>query len=311
MSTQPRYANLQDYVRVLRRRRFLIAAMVLVVTAATFLIDSQRAPVYQAEAALSYRDVAQDLDLIDNVSVPSRETADTQAAARAESLKRPSVAAAARRLLKTRVPRGCHQRGGEHTAREPDKLRGHSSQWGSPRFAARIANAYANVARSRANRQARARYAEATRILRRRYNAVARSAKRRANRNDPRAADDRFLASSLQERIARLESLREIAQAARIENSADVPVAPVSPRKLRDTVLGGLLGLTLGIILAFLLEALDRRVRNREELQEALGVPVLGGVSRKAMGTTALAKGEAFPRQDLEGFRMLRANVDF
>jgi len=45
-------------------------------------------------------------------------------------------------------------------------------------------------------------------------------------------------------------------------------------------VLGGLLGLLVGLGLAFLLESLDRRIRTREELEAAYGVPLLAEVPR-------------------------------
>src|SRR5439155_267548 len=52
-----------------------------------------------------------------------------------------------------------------------------------------------------------------------------------------------------------------------------------APRPVRNGVLGLLLGLILGIGLAFLWEALDTRVRTAEEIRERLGgIPLLGRV---------------------------------
>jgi Mrp family chromosome partitioning ATPase/capsular polysaccharide biosynthesis protein len=45
-------------------------------------------------------------------------------------------------------------------------------------------------------------------------------------------------------------------------------------------ILGGLLGLLVGLGLAFLLESLDRRIRTREELEAAYGAPLLAEVPR-------------------------------
>jgi receptor protein-tyrosine kinase len=186
-----------------------------------------------------------------------------------------------------------------------------TASWGNPRFVARLANEYARVGRRRTNDLARARFARAQRSLQDRFRAVSRVARRHDRNGDPQARDDRFLMASLQDRISRLESVRQIARPARIETVAEIPNIPVSPRPVRDTLLGALLGLTLGIVVAFLRDAIDRKMRTREDVHEVLGYPLLGTVSRKAMGMTALTIGDSFPRQDLESFRVLRANLDF
>jgi len=52
----------------------------------------------------------------------------------------------------------------------------------------------------------------------------------------------------------------------------------VRPRPKRNAILGALLGLVVGIGLAFLAEALDKRVRSEKEIEEALGIPLLGRI---------------------------------
>jgi Mrp family chromosome partitioning ATPase len=52
----------------------------------------------------------------------------------------------------------------------------------------------------------------------------------------------------------------------------------VRPRPKRNALLGGLLGLVIGIGLAFLVEALDKRVRSEKEIEEILGIPLLGRI---------------------------------
>jgi Mrp family chromosome partitioning ATPase len=74
-------------------------------------------------------------------------------------------------------------------------------------------------------------------------------------------------------------------------------------------VIGALLGLVLGLAIAFGVEALDRRVRRPDELEEALGLPLLATVpASKALGRgTGLASGSS--GSEAEAFRFLRENL--
>src|SRR5262249_59512127 len=54
----------------------------------------------------------------------------------------------------------------------------------------------------------------------------------------------------------------------------------VRPRPKRQALLAGLLGLVLGLALAFLAEALDRHVRSEHELDDALDLPLLARIPK-------------------------------
>jgi tyrosine-protein kinase len=56
---------------------------------------------------------------------------------------------------------------------------------------------------------------------------------------------------------------------------AEVPESPASPKPKRDTALGGIVGLLLGLGIVFLKEQLDERLRTREEAETATGLTVL------------------------------------
>jgi capsular exopolysaccharide synthesis family protein len=97
---------------------------------------------------------------------------------------------------------------------------------------------------------------------------------------------------------------------AELVQSADVPGVPSSPRPVRSTVLGAIVGLLLGVGLAFLLERFNRRLRDTEELAETYALPVLGTVSQ----SRALAiGGDPLPPSDreMDSFRMLRARLRY
>ena len=64
----------------------------------------------------------------------------------------------------------------------------------------------------------------------------------------------------------------------RVIDAAVVPTAPVKPDKGKNTLLGLIVGLALGIGLAFFLEYLDNTVKTPDDIKERLNIPYLGPV---------------------------------
>ena len=64
----------------------------------------------------------------------------------------------------------------------------------------------------------------------------------------------------------------------RLVEEAQVPVEPVSPKKMRNLLLGAVLGLFGGIGLAFFLEYMDQSVRTEEDIRQHFNLPVLAVV---------------------------------
>jgi capsular exopolysaccharide synthesis family protein len=98
---------------------------------------------------------------------------------------------------------------------------------------------------------------------------------------------------------------------------SDVPSSAVSPKPLRDALLGAVLGLLLGIGLAFLIDYLDDSVETRSEMQRAVGhgVPVLAEIPtvpgwKKKSGAYLITR--AVPSAPAaEAYRTLRTSVEF
>jgi capsular exopolysaccharide synthesis family protein len=87
--------------------------------------------------------------------------------------------------------------------------------------------------------------------------------------------------------------------------------SPVSPKPTRNIAFGIVIGLVLGIGVALLLEQLDRRVKHQDDISDAMGIPLLATVAkRKAFDRKHLGNGAMSP-EDLEAFRMLRANLRY
>ncbi len=86
----------------------------------------------------------------------------------------------------------------------------------------------------------------------------------------------------------------------------------VEPQPVRAGIIAAVLGLGLGLILVFLAEAIDTRVRTTEELTRALGLPLLGKLPRPPrQQPNRLAMLENPDSIEAEAFRMARINIDF
>lgn len=95
-----------------------------------------------------------------------------------------------------------------------------------------------------------------------------------------------------------------------VENAA-VPAAPVSPRPRVNLALGLLAGLVAGVGYAALRQLADNKVRNEEDVEELVQLPVLGRVPRRRRrGTGLLADADPFSPA-AEAMRVLRANIEY
>jgi tyrosine-protein kinase len=88
----------------------------------------------------------------------------------------------------------------------------------------------------------------------------------------------------------------------------------IQPKPVRNGVLGGLLGLMLGVGLAFVADALNTRVRTAAEVQEQLELPLLGRLPeppRKVRSKDQLIMLADPDARGAEAFRILATNIDF
>jgi succinoglycan biosynthesis transport protein ExoP len=123
------------------------------------------------------------------------------------------------------------------------------------------------------------------------------------------------LYTSLVDRQQTLESMQALQpSAASVLRQADGAVL-TQPKTLRNGALGLVVGLVLGLAAVFLREALETRARTAEEISARLGgLPLLGRVPRppkrlRRAGRLVMLEEPASPRA--EAFRMVRANLDF
>jgi len=96
---------------------------------------------------------------------------------------------------------------------------------------------------------------------------------------------------------------------AEVIQPATKPTTPASPRVLFDTVLAAFLGLVLGVVAAGMLELLDRRVKDEDDVRLITRLPSLANipVPRRATGSRRLE----LDREQTEGYRSLATNLRF
>lgn len=82
---------------------------------------------------------------------------------------------------------------------------------------------------------------------------------------------------------------------------------PSRPRVALNLVLGALVGLVIGLGLAFFIEYLDTSVKTMEDVESLLGVPVLAIIPQNIK----LLHKEAGDTPDAEAYRILRTNIEF
>lgn len=113
------------------------------------------------------------------------------------------------------------------------------------------------------------------------------------------------------------EAIR-LAEAQAIDNvvvaePAEVPLHPVKPRKLQNTLLAAVVGCMLAVGVAFLIEYLDDTIKTSEDVGQALGLSTLGAITRfHSTDEKYRLISAAHPRSPIsEAYRALRTNIQF
>lgn len=285
---------------VIRQQRIPLVLSIIVFTGAALALTLPRTPQYEATSKVSFTDLNRDLDLLGTpggVSAPATVTGP----ANAEFVKTPTVARRAARLLKVRAGTDALLSSVSVNAEATTGFISISSRAQSARTASAIANAFANAAVQVRTEQERRRLKEAGASLRREIN-------RRT-----RKLTDSLTAAIFSERVARIETLADIAQPAKVEKLAEAPGSPSSPKVLQTTLLGVLIGLLVGLLAAFVRDTLDARIRSGDDLLRDTEAPVLGQVPRAALGKppALVAADDKAALEGADAFRALRTNLAF
>lgn len=133
-------------------------------------------------------------------------------------------------------------------------------------------------------------------------------------------ASDSEAASEVRRQLTEAEAqLRTSSADLTLVQPAEVPDDPYAPHPVRNGIIGFLLGLFLGVVVAIVRDRLDRRLRTVEEVEGIYGAPTLGVVPfvpKAARGNRGSALGDFTPRERLtdatavaDAFRTIRTNL--
>jgi Mrp family chromosome partitioning ATPase len=292
--------TLREYLRVVRRRKWIILQAVLLVPAAAVAFSLQQPKLYRASAdvLLVQQNLATQLNGITDPA--AYQQADRRAQTQADLARGPEVARQALEAagLNGRSPQDLLSHSSVAAKQNADLLR-FSVTDEDPAVALTLANEYGEAYISYRAKLDTSALVTAKRDVNARLKALRRGS----------AAYE-----ALVEKGNTLDTMIALASNPAVLVHPATGAAQVQPRPVRNGILGGALGIVLGLGLAFLWEALDTRVRSAEEIGERLGLPLLARLPeppRKLRSRDRLVMLTEPHSVGAEAFRTLRTNLDF
>ena len=300
MTEESRYATLRDYLALLRRQRWIVLAVAVALAGAAFALSSSQEKTYQSEASASFDDLTQELAIL-GTNAPITENSLQRAAKKAEEITRLSTAKKVQRKLDTDVTPLALQNAIATRVGVQTSFVEITAEWTDPEFAADIANAFAQIAVDEENRTQQKVIDDVIKDLEAQAGGD-------LSLEEVTTDPDRVIATQA---LVRIRPLEDSVETATIARRAEVPTAPVAPKVARNTVIAGVVGLALGLLVGFVRDSLDRRIRTSKDAHDEFGYPVLGRVGLTALGSAGLlSNGRRLVTQtDLEAFRILRTNI--
>jgi capsular exopolysaccharide synthesis family protein len=289
--------DVRALLTVIRRRIAVIVLCTALVSGAALALSLLQEKEYTATATLLFRDPQLDQKLFGSSFVDSTSDAQREAATNLKLVSLDIVAARTARAIGRGFTEGdVSDRIETSSESEADVVSIEASDR-DPQFAARLANRFAEEYIGFRRGADRAKIAAAEQLVQRQLDRL------------PPEEQASPSARSLRERLQELQIVTALqtGNAEQVE-VAQPPTSPSSPRPRRNTAIGAVLGLLLGLAMAFLLERLDRRIRDPKELADIFERPTLASIP---VTDDIASKDGHLPATAAEPFRMLRANLRY
>jgi capsular exopolysaccharide synthesis family protein len=276
--------ELRDYLAVFRRQLVLIIAITLLGAAAAAAYTLRRTPVYESTASVLVRAITtnafdpgsrvdQQLNMFNQRQLAMSEPV---AALAAKSLKTTATPAQLLEHVKVDVPANSQILRIRYQDTVPLTAQRGAGAFANAYLASREADARAQATTSQKSLQKditrfQKQASDAEKVI---GNPDADSATRQAAQAKLAAANNRL--DQLLSQLSGFQSLDFTPGT--VIAAAALPSAPASPNNRLDVGIGLLVGLFLGIVLAFVRDRTDDRLRGREDLAERLDRPVLATI---------------------------------
>ena len=313
--------DLREYLAVLRNRKWTVILVTALVVAAALAFSYTQTPMYTGKARLLIRGIPTSTG---TASIQNLETEGEIIASH------PVATLALEELGLDQAPEEVLRGLDVATAAEESSILTISYTSSDQELAASVSNAFANSYIEHKRRQAEAGLEASRASLQAQIDPIEEQLNEiNTQLSSPAAEDDPALRATLETEQAGLSARLGILQqrlsdvlatqpqsqiTGEVIEPALVPSAPSSPNHTRNGVLAALLGLALGVGLAFLRERLDDRLKGREDLERFTKAPVLATIPRFSKSSkqardivTISQPGSAAS----EAYRTLRTNVQF
>jgi polysaccharide biosynthesis transport protein len=276
--------ELRDYLRVFRRQFVLILAITILGAAAAAAYTFRRTPVYESSASVLVRAITtnafdpgsrvdQQLNMFNQRQLAQSEPV---AAIAAKSLR--TTATPAQLLEHVRVDVPANSQILRIRYRDTVPL---TAQRGADAFAEAYLASREADARARATTSQKSLQRDITRFQKQASAAEAVIADPDSDSSTRQAAQVKLTAANnrLDQLLTQLSGFQSLDfTPGTVIAAADLPTTPASPNNRLDIGIGLLVGLFLGVVLAFVRDRTDDRLRGREDLAERMDRPVLASI---------------------------------
>jgi capsular polysaccharide biosynthesis protein/Mrp family chromosome partitioning ATPase len=298
--------ELTDYIRVIRERWWVIVAALVIVVVLTVVLSLVSTPQYRSEARLLYQKTNLDQALFGSqILSTSDQNRAVQTGAELVELK-PVAEAVISQLGTSRSVSALLQMVSVRADTSTNVVSVEAVSTDATE-SADVANAFADqfvLSRAAADKAV---VASAREVVKEQLDTLSAA---------DTASDYGLMLKEKYETLRILESMQN--GGFTVVERATTPADPFSPQPVRNAIIAFVAGLVLGTALAFLLDCLDRRIKDEKTIEKELGAPVLASVPTvggrwggkngdRVASTVGFVQHPAL----LESFRTLRSSLQY
>lgn len=289
--------DIRALLRPLRTRWWLVLLIVVIATAAAYVLDARRPKVYEASTSV-YVNLNDDVAAqFSNGSQQFDVNSPNQLSDLATLLQSSSAAASVAKRLHGALSPGQVQAAVNVSASETADFIAITAKASSPQLAAGIANAYARVFIHQGQEQVAAELSQLQLQTNDQINALP-------------AGGANGQRSVLLERLKSLQSAKRNPDTAEQQiGVATPPSNPISPNPKKVAIFAFFLSLLASLVIVYLLERLDQRLKDLDGLTSLYKLPLLAVVPHSGNPEPQVDGVPTLPAETIEAIRMLRMSV--